>query len=154
MQGFFESIIKFDGPTFGKAILGLAPTQPYVKSPQTFIEEVTAKMGEQREEMLNGEGRAGDNIRAYMASVRAHNVKLDPTVMVALMSMLVLEGWQFRLDPSTSIVGAIETLDPLPHLRLRVRGEQQHLPGGVLLSPPPTHRGYGTSAGSEAKRRR
>ena len=97
--------------TFGKAILGLAPTQPYVKSPQTFIEEVTAKMGEQREEMLNGEGRAGDNIRAYMASVRAHNVKLDPTVMVALMSMLVLEGWQFRLDPSTSIVGAIETLD-------------------------------------------
>ena len=109
VQGFFESIIKFDGPTFGKAILGLAPTQPYVKSPQTFIEEVTAKMGEQREEMLNGEGRAGDNIRAYMASVRAHNVKLDPTVMVALMSMLVLEGWQFRLDPSTSIVGAIET---------------------------------------------
>ena len=68
-------------------------------------------MNEQRQEMLNGEGRPGDNIRAYMASVRAHNVKLDPTVRVALMSMLVLEGWQFRLDPSTSIVGAIETLD-------------------------------------------
>ena len=33
---------------------------------------------------------------------------LDPSVMVALMSMLVLEGWQFRLDPSTSIVGCIE----------------------------------------------
>ena len=28
--------------------------------------------------------------------------------MVALMSMLVLEGWQFRLDPSTSIFGSIE----------------------------------------------
>ena len=34
VQGFFESIIKFDGPTFGRAILGLAPAQPYVKSPQ------------------------------------------------------------------------------------------------------------------------
>ena len=52
--------------------------------------------------------RAGDNIRAYMACVRKHHVTLDPTVMVALMSMLVLEGWQFRLDPSTSIVQAIE----------------------------------------------
>ena len=37
-----------------------------------------------------------------------HHVQLDPTVMVALMSMLVLEGWQFRLDPSTSIIGCIE----------------------------------------------
>ena len=26
------------------------------------------------------------------------------------MSMMVLEGWQFRLDPSTSIIGSIETL--------------------------------------------
>ena len=37
-----------------------------------------------------------------------HHVQLDPTVMVALMSMLVLEGWQFRLDPATSIIGSIE----------------------------------------------
>jgi len=43
-----------------------------------------------------------------LSQVRAHHVKLDPTVMVALMSMLVLEGWQFRLDPSTSIVQCIE----------------------------------------------
>ena len=34
---------------------------------------------------------------------------LDPTVMVALMSMMVLEGWQFRLDPATSIMSSIET---------------------------------------------
>ena len=58
-------------------------------------------MNEMRAEMKAGEGRAGDNIRSFMASVRNHNVSLDPTVMVALMSMLVLEGWQFRLDPST-----------------------------------------------------
>ena len=43
-------------------------------------------------------------------SVRAHHVTLDPTVMVALMSMMVLEGWQFRLDPSTGIIESIETL--------------------------------------------
>jgi len=40
--------------------------------------------------------------------VRKHHVTLDPTVMVALMSMMVLEGWQFRLDPATSIMQSIE----------------------------------------------
>jgi len=108
VTGFFESIIKFDGPRFGHAILGLSPTQPNVQSPPDFCDEVTRKMKEMRQEMIDGEGRAGDNIRSFMASVRAHHVSLDPTVMVALMSMLVLEGWQFRLDPGTSIVGAIE----------------------------------------------
>jgi len=108
VTNFFESIIKFDGPTFGHAILGLAPTQPYVASPDAFVDECAVKMREMRQEMDEGEGRAGDNIRSFMASVRAHHVKLDPTVMVALMSMLVLEGWQFRLDPSTSILGSIE----------------------------------------------
>ena len=76
--------------------------------PQAFIDEVAAKMAFMKQEMDDGEGRAGDNIRSFMASVRAHKVSLDPTVMVALMSMLVLEGWQFRLDPGTSIVGCIE----------------------------------------------
>ena len=58
--------------------------------------------------MERGEGRPGDNIRAYMDSVRSHRVVLDPTVMVALMSMLVLEGWQYRLDPAVSIFHCLE----------------------------------------------
>ena len=58
--------------------------------------------------MDRGEGRPGDNIRAYMDSVRSHRVVLDPTVMVALMSMLVLEGWQYRLDPAVSIFHCLE----------------------------------------------
>lgn len=109
VQNFFGAIISFDGPTFGRAILGLAPTQPHVASPQAFVDDVTQLMESQRAEMLAGEGRAGDNIRAYMAAVRKHHVTLDPTIMVALMSMLVLEGWQFRLDPSTSIIQSIES---------------------------------------------
>ena len=64
------AVIQYDGPNFAKAILGLAPTQPYVKSPDDFIAEVDVKMHEMRSEMLAGEGRAGDNIRSFMASVR------------------------------------------------------------------------------------
>ena len=99
VQTFFSAIINFDGPGFAKSILGLAPTQPHVKSPDDFIAEVSEKMIEMRQEMLDGEGRAGDNIRSFMASVRKHHVTLDPTVMVALMSMMVLEGWQVRAAP-------------------------------------------------------
>ena len=75
---------------------------------EAFISEVAAKCTAQKEEMDRGEGRPGDNIRAYMDSVRSHRVVLDPTVMVALMSMLVLEGWQYRLDPAVSIFHCLE----------------------------------------------
>lgn len=109
-QNFFESIVRFDGPGFGRAILGLSPSQPRVPSEQAFIDEVSIKMIEMRQEMEAGHGRAGDNIRSFMASVRAHRVSLDPTCMVALMSMMVLEGWQWRLDPSVGIIESIEVL--------------------------------------------
>ena len=108
VQGFFTAIVEHKGPEFGRAILGLNPTQPHVLSEEAFLQEVTQKMGEMRAQLLRGEGRAGDNIRSFMASVRNHNVSLDPTVMVALMSLMVLEGWQWRLDPSVGILDAIE----------------------------------------------
>jgi len=111
-QSFFDAVTRTDGPAIGKAILGLAPTQPYVEAREggreAFISEVAAKCTAQKEEMDRGEGRPGDNIRAYMDSVRSHRVVLDPTVMVALMSMLVLEGWQYRLDPAVSIFHCLE----------------------------------------------
>ncbi|EOD23609.1 aarF domain-containing protein, partial [Emiliania huxleyi CCMP1516] len=106
-QSFFDAVTRTDGPAIGKAILGLAPTQPY-GGREAFISEVAAKCTAQKEEMDRGEGRPGDNIRAYMDSVRSHRVVLDPTVMVALMSMLVLEGWQYRLDPAVSIFHCLE----------------------------------------------
>eukprot|EP00967_Tisochrysis_lutea_P109047 scaffold169337_cov28-Tisochrysis_lutea.AAC.2 len=111
-KSFFEAVVQRDGPALGVAILGLAESQPYVDAipgaRQAFIDEVAAKCRAQSEEFHRGEGRPGDNIRAYMDSVRKFRVVLDPTVMVALMSMLVLEGWQYRLDPATSVFHCIE----------------------------------------------
>ena len=59
VQNFFDAIIKFDGPRFGRAILGLAPEQPHVASPSAFVGEVAVKMKEMRQQMEDGEGRAG-----------------------------------------------------------------------------------------------
>ena len=68
-------------------------------SPQLPLGEVALKCEQQKSEFVVGAGNPGKNIRSYMESVRNHGVVLDPTVMVALMSMMVLEGWQSRLDP-------------------------------------------------------
>ena len=66
-------------------------------------------MKKHKAECDRGEGRAGHNIRDYMALIREHHVLLHPTVMVALMSMMVLEGWQWRLDPAFSILDQLES---------------------------------------------
>ena len=52
----------------GRFWCGVIAWQPHVPDEQAFIDEVTAKMASQRAEMQAGMGRAGDNIRDYMAS--------------------------------------------------------------------------------------
>lgn len=112
-KGFFDAIVVTDGLRIGKNILGLGETQPFVdarpRGRDNFCEEVAAKCAGQKAEFEKGEGRPGDNIRAYMDSVRGHRVLLDPSVMVALMSILVLEGWQHRLDPAVSIFVCLQS---------------------------------------------
>jgi len=104
VNSFFDAIVQTDGVNIGRSILGLAPSQPNVADPDAFIQEVAAKCEQQKNEFIVGAGNPGKNIRSYMESVRHHGVVLDPTVMVALMSMMVLEGWQSRLDPQISIM--------------------------------------------------
>jgi aarF domain-containing kinase len=105
---FFDAVVDDDGEKYGEAILGLAESQPHVRSPEAFKQEVWQKNLRQKEEFNSGGGRAGQNIRDYLASVREHNVVIDPTVMVSLMSMMVLEGWQTRLDPAVCIFDCLQ----------------------------------------------
>ena len=44
---------------------------------------------------------------AIFETVQRHHVTLDPNVMVAVVTVMVLEGWQFRLDPSINIMDYI-----------------------------------------------
>jgi hypothetical protein len=41
--------------------------------------------------------------------VREHHVLVDPACMIAVMSMMVLVGWQVRLAPEISVMGSIES---------------------------------------------
>ena len=39
-----------------------------------------------------------------MDTVRKHNVSVDPSIMVSVVTALVLEGWQWRLDPELNMI--------------------------------------------------
>ena len=45
----------------------------------------------------------GARCQKRRADGHACGVLLDPSIMVAAISMVVLEGWQYRLDPAVSI---------------------------------------------------
>ena len=51
--------------------------------------------------------RAGDCMNAIFETVQKYHVTIDPNVMVAVVTVMVLEGWQFRLDPSINIMDHI-----------------------------------------------
>ena len=105
---FFEAVADDNAAVYGEAILNLAHAQPYVASREAFKREVKEKCERQKEEFNAGGGRAGQNIREYLASVREHNVLIDPTVMVSVMSVMVLEGWQTRLDPAVCLFDQLQ----------------------------------------------
>ena len=50
---------------------------------------------------------AGDCMNAIFETVQKYHVTIDPNVMVAVVTVMVLEGWQFRLDPSINIMDHI-----------------------------------------------
>ncbi len=45
-----------------------------------------------------------------MDVVREHRVAVDPSIMVCVVTALVLEGWQFRLDPNLSMIDHINEM--------------------------------------------
>ncbi len=107
VRDMFRAIVDQDGGRLASAILGLAEKQPYVTDPEGFKRVVRECAERQKAELARGEGRAGNNIRDYLTAVREYHVCLDPTVMVGLMSMIVLEGWQNRLNPQIEIYGCV-----------------------------------------------
>jgi len=49
--------------------------QPFVQEPQAFVEECRSMFTRQWEEFEDGNGRAGDNIAEFFATVRKHRVR-------------------------------------------------------------------------------
>ncbi len=51
---------------------------------------------------MNDQARCQDCMSAILDIVREHHVCVDPSIMVCAVTCLVLEGWQYRLDPGNN----------------------------------------------------
>ena len=116
---FFQAIINWDGANVAKNIIAFSSNlQPSFDS-AVFTKDVTTAV----RHFQDSTPRAGDCMAAIFETVQRHHVTIDPNVMVAVVTVMVLEGWQFRLDPSINIldyIGAVMRSSFRKHQRLTV----------------------------------
>ena len=100
---FFQAIINWDGASVARNIIAFSSNLQPSFDPVAFTSDVTTAV----RHFQDSTPRAGDCMAAIFETVQRHHVTLDPNVMVAVVTVMVLEGWQFRLDPSINILDYI-----------------------------------------------
>ena len=100
---FFQAIINWDGAGVARNIIAFSSNLQPSFDPESFTSDVTTAV----RHFQDSTPRAGDCMAAIFETVQRHHVTLDPNVMVAVVTVMVLEGWQFRLDPSINILDYI-----------------------------------------------
>ncbi|KAG9153836.1 hypothetical protein Leryth_005949 [Lithospermum erythrorhizon] len=97
-----------DGQAVAKCTLQLSKQQN-CPNPRAFIEEVdrTFKFWDSTEgELIH----AADCMHQLLEQVRHHRVNIDGNVCTVMVTMLVLEGWQRKLDPEYDVMSTLQTL--------------------------------------------
>lgn len=100
---FFQAIIAWDGVGVANKIMSFSSNISPTFDVEAFKRDVDAAVTQFSE----SSPRAGDCMAAIFETVQRHHVTIDPNVMVAVVTVMVLEGWQFRLDPSINILDYI-----------------------------------------------
>ena len=100
---FFQAIIDWDGVGVAEKIISFSSNLSPKLDLEGFKRDISAAVGRFSESTP----RAGDCMSAIFETVQHHHVTIDPNVMVAVVTVMVLEGWQFRLDPTINILDYI-----------------------------------------------
>ncbi|KAL6573915.1 hypothetical protein OROHE_001457 [Orobanche hederae] len=105
---FFKAVARRDGQTAAESVLRLSRKQNCPK-PEAFIQEV--------KESFNFWGTPeGDTVHPaecmeqLLEKVRRHKVNIDGNVCTVMVTVLVLEGWQRKLDPDYDVMHTLQTL--------------------------------------------
>ncbi|RCV15010.1 hypothetical protein SEVIR_3G025800v4 [Setaria viridis] len=105
---FFKAVARRDGRTAAESTLKLSKQQN-CPNPKAFIEEV------ERSFSFWGttEGDAvhpAECMHQLLEQVRRHKVNIDGNVCTVMVTTLVLEGWQRKLDPDYNVMKTLQTL--------------------------------------------
>ncbi|KAL2640447.1 hypothetical protein AAZV13_06G228200 [Glycine max] len=105
---FFKAIALQDGRTAAECTLRLSKRQN-CPDPKSFIEEVDKSF----ELWRSPEGESvhtADRMQQLLEHVRRCKVNIDGNVCAVIVTTLVLEGWQRRLDPEYDVLHALQAL--------------------------------------------
>ncbi|BAS91446.1 Os04g0660200, partial [Oryza sativa Japonica Group] len=105
---FFKAVARRDGRTAAERTLRLSKQQN-CPNPKAFIEEVERSFSF----WGTSEGDAvhpAECMHQLLEQVRRHKVNIDGNVCTVMVTTLVLEGWQRKLDPDYNVMKTLQTL--------------------------------------------
>ncbi|XWS51995.1 hypothetical protein CRYUN_Cryun11dG0029600 [Craigia yunnanensis] len=105
---FFKAVALRDGRSAAECTLRLSKQQ-HCPNPKAFIEDVEKSFylwDSPDGELLH----PGQCIQQLLEHVRHHKVNIDGNVCTVIVTTLVLEGWQRKLDPQLDVMRTLQTL--------------------------------------------
>ncbi|XP_031476015.1 uncharacterized protein LOC116247820 isoform X1 [Nymphaea colorata] len=105
---FFKAVALRDGRTAAECTLKLSKQQN-CPNPKAFIEEVTKSFdfwGTPEGDVVH----PAECMQELLEQVRRHRVNVDGNVVTVMVTTLVLEGWQRKLDPDYDVMQTLQTL--------------------------------------------
>ncbi|KAF6155435.1 hypothetical protein GIB67_019961 [Kingdonia uniflora] len=108
LQEFFKSVAIRNGSTAARCLLGLSERQN-CPNPKAFIEEVEKSFrfwGTPEGAKVH----PADCMHQLLEQVRRHKVNINGNVCTIMVTTLVLEGWQRKLDPKYNIMQTLQKL--------------------------------------------
>ncbi|KAK7412263.1 hypothetical protein VNO78_03714 [Psophocarpus tetragonolobus] len=105
---FFKAVARRDGRTAAECALNLSKQQN-CPNPEAFIEEVEEAFtfwGTPEGDLVH----PAECMEQLLEKVRRHRVNIDGNVCTVMVTTLVLEGWQRKLDPGYNVMQTLQTL--------------------------------------------
>ncbi|KAL2341966.1 hypothetical protein Fmac_009906 [Flemingia macrophylla] len=105
---FFKAVARRDGRTAAECALNLSKQQN-CPNPNAFIEEVEEAFtfwGTPEGDLVH----PAECMEQLLEKVRRHRVNIDGNVCTVMVTTLVLEGWQRKLDPGYNVMQTLQTL--------------------------------------------
>ncbi|CAE5957189.1 unnamed protein product [Arabidopsis arenosa] len=105
---FFKAVARRDGRTAAERTLKLSRKQN-CPNPEAFIEEVEEAFkfwGTPEGDLVH----PADCMHELLEKVRRHRVNIDGNVCTVMVTTLVLEGWQRKLDPGYDVMHTLQTM--------------------------------------------
>ncbi|GER31660.1 protein kinase superfamily protein [Striga asiatica] len=105
---FFKAVARRDGQTAAECTLRLSKRQN-CPEPRAFIQEVKESFdfwGTPEGDLVH----PAECMQQLLEQVRRHKVNVDGNVCTVMVTVLVLEGWQRKLDPDYDVMHTLQTL--------------------------------------------